>query len=257
MSNVRAFSTTIIPCARQYKSVVNRQLKKPINYKEGDSKPWYLHVPKEIPQYPAYPYGEARVFKRSDRGLFGGQERGSGHQISSMGNKHRRSWLPNVITKTLWSESLNKTVKLKLTARVLRTITKEGGLDNYLTKDKSARIKELGIFGWQLRYDILKAREEKNKPANYTSVKLEDGSVAKVYYKGSYKGQPIQLTVGRRTLLRKLFPVVKYHTTGELHYSKFGVEHAKTSFEELLKECEKYDVDLSDSVLKSTTATTE
>ncbi|KAF6012280.1 hypothetical protein HII12_002433 [Brettanomyces bruxellensis] len=246
----RFFSITASTNARQYKSVVSRLVKKRKEYKEGDEKPWYLRIPEEKPKYPLYPYGEALFFKRSDRGLYGGQERGSGYQVSEMGNRTPRSWLPNVVTKRLWSEALNKTIKIRLTSRVLRTITKEGGLDNYLTKEKSARIKELGIFGWKLRYDVLKAREKANKPLNYDLKKNPNGEDVKVFYSGTYKGEPIQLTVGRRKLASLLFPVVRNHTTEPLSFAKFGVEHAKASFGDILKECEGYDMDLSNVSFK-------
>lgn len=40
-------------------------------------------------------------------------------------------------------------------ARVLRTIDKVGGLDEYLLGDKPGRIKELGVGGWALRWRLL------------------------------------------------------------------------------------------------------
>lgn len=60
--------------------------------------------------------------------------------------------------KGLWSETLNRKISIKMTAKVLKTISKEGGIDNYLTKEKSARIKELGPTGWKLRYRVLKEK---------------------------------------------------------------------------------------------------
>lgn len=39
-------------------------------------------------------------------------------------------------------------------ARVLRTIDKVGGLDEYLLGGKAARVKELGMGGWALRWRI-------------------------------------------------------------------------------------------------------
>lgn len=41
-------------------------------------------------------------------------------------------------------------------ARVLRTIDKVGGLDEYLLGEKAARIKDLGMGGWALRWRIMK-----------------------------------------------------------------------------------------------------
>lgn len=37
----------------------------------------------------------------------------------------------------------------------MRTIKKCGGLDQYLLGDKPARIKELGLFGWKLRWKVM------------------------------------------------------------------------------------------------------
>lgn len=244
-SGVRAFSTSVSCNARAYKSVVNRQLKQKPEYKVGDVRPNRLWVPKEVSKYPEYPYGEARIFKRADRGLYGGQVITFGNKISEMRNHNRRTWLPNVVVKTLWSAALNRMIKMRLTARVLRTITKEGGLDNYVTKDKAARVKELGIFGWHLRYDVLRAREAAARPPAYEVVKKEDGSEVKVFYRGEYLGAPIQLTVGKRKLLEKLYPAVKLNTVGELKFGQFNVPRATKSVEEILNECEALKVDLS------------
>ncbi|KAG0683162.1 39S ribosomal protein L24, mitochondrial [Pichia californica] len=242
---IRAFSTSMSNNARSYKSVVNRQLKETPDYKIGDVRPKRLWIPKEVSKYPAYPYGEARIFKRSDRGLYGGQVIGFGNKISEMGNHTRRSWLPNVVTKSLWSSSLNRIIKMKLTARVLRTITHEGGLDNYVTKDKEARIKELGLYGWRLRYDILKAREAAARPVAFEIAKKEDGSEVKVYYKGEYSGSSIKLTIGKRKLLEQLFPAVKLNTVGNLKYGEFNVARSNKTIQEILVECESLNVDLS------------
>lgn len=46
--------------------------------------------------------------------------------------------------------------------RVLRTIDKVGGLDNYLLGDKPARVKELGPWGWKLRWRIMRSDVVKN-----------------------------------------------------------------------------------------------
>lgn len=44
---------------------------------------------------------------------------------------------------------------MRVTTRVLKTIDKVGGLDEYLLGEKSARIKELGMNGWLLRWRIM------------------------------------------------------------------------------------------------------
>lgn len=63
-----------------------------------------------------------------------------------------RKWYPNVRVQTLVSKALNVQMTLPVVARVSRTIKKCGGLDEYLTGDKPARIKELGLLGWKLRW---------------------------------------------------------------------------------------------------------
>ena len=247
--SVRAFSTGAINNARAYKSVVNRQIKHKPDYKVGDVRSHKLWVPKELGKYPEYPYGEARIFKRSDRGLYGGQVIATGNKVSEMGNRSRRTWLPNVIVKTLWSQAMNRMIKMKLTARVLRTITKEGGLDNYVTKDKEARIKELGLYGWRLRHDVMKAKLMSSLPPNFEVCKVTtpegETEEVKIFHKGTYNGEQIQLTKGKRALIRHLFPTAKLHTSGELKFEIFNMTHAKKSYEELLKECESLKVDLS------------
>ena len=42
-----------------------------------------------------------------------------------------------------------------MTTRVLRTIDKCGGLDEYVLGEKPARIKELGMLGWSLRWSVM------------------------------------------------------------------------------------------------------
>jgi large subunit ribosomal protein L28 len=77
--------------------------------------------------------------------------------------KTRRYWRPNVHQKRLWSESLGTFVKIRITTRVLRTLDKVGGLDEYLLGEKTARIKELGMAGWKLRWRIMQTDRVKER----------------------------------------------------------------------------------------------
>jgi large subunit ribosomal protein L28 len=45
--------------------------------------------------------------------------------------------------------------KLRVTARVLKTMDREGGLDEYLLKDDEHRVKEMGPLGWALRWTLM------------------------------------------------------------------------------------------------------
>lgn len=60
--------------------------------------------------------------------------------------------------KRLWSAALDDYVRVRVQARVLRTIDKVGGLDEYLLGDKAARIKELGMGGWVLRWKLIQTK---------------------------------------------------------------------------------------------------
>ncbi|KAL4803639.1 ribosomal L28 family-domain-containing protein [Aspergillus unguis] len=112
----------------------------------------------KMPDYiPPYPYGPNYVYRQSNTGLYGGVSIQFGNKISQGRNegKTRRSWRPNVRRKKLWSEALQQDLFIKVTRKSLRTIRKAGGLDNYLLDDRPARIKELGVFGWKLRWQVM------------------------------------------------------------------------------------------------------
>ena len=68
-----------------------------------------------------------------------------------------------MLRRKLWSDSLASFVKIRVTARVLRTIDKCGGLDGYLLGEKTARIKDLGMGGWKLRWRIMQTDKLKER----------------------------------------------------------------------------------------------
>lgn len=109
------------------------------------------------PLMPAYPYGENTAFPEANFGLYGGSTITSGSKISKGRNKGKtlRHWFPNVRVETVKSEALGQELKLPITARVMRTINKCGGIDQYVTGEKPARIKELGLMGWKLRWLVM------------------------------------------------------------------------------------------------------
>ncbi|KAL1995789.1 hypothetical protein VTN49DRAFT_655 [Thermomyces lanuginosus] len=115
---------------------------------------------KKLPEHiPPYPYGPRRTYKQADFGLYGGAEIQFGNKVSKGRNhgKTRRAWRPNVRWKKLHSDALNEDLYIKVTKKALRTIEKCGGLDNYLLGDSPSRIKELGMFGWELRYRVMQS----------------------------------------------------------------------------------------------------
>jgi large subunit ribosomal protein L28 len=126
------------------------------------------HLPKNvIPKdayIPAYPYGDHQLFKQANKGLYGEQMIRFGNNVSKdTETKTRRNWKPNVLSKSLYSVALKKKIKLRITAKVLKTMDREGGLDEYLLKDNVARIKELGPMGWALRWTLMQKPEVINR----------------------------------------------------------------------------------------------
>lgn len=63
-----------------------------------------------------------------------------GQNVSHSNRKTKRKFLPNLCNVTLLSDSLNKKVKLRVSAGTLRTIDNKGGLDGFLLSRKSKQL---------------------------------------------------------------------------------------------------------------------
>jgi large subunit ribosomal protein L28 len=114
---------------------------------------------------PPYPPGPSRVYKQGDRGLYGGTKVMFGnhvaeapHHSQKAGKKVRRRWNPNVQYHQLYSESLGRSFRFRLTTGVMRTIDRVGGLDNYLLEGGLNRIKQLGVAGWHWRWHLMQTK---------------------------------------------------------------------------------------------------
>ena len=111
------------------------------------------------PLMPPYPYGKNTHFPEANYGLYGGSTVLSGNTISSGRNKGKtvRKWFPNIRFETIRSDALDTDLHIPIRARVMRTIRKAGGLDEYLLGSTTARKKELGLLGWKLRWLVMKS----------------------------------------------------------------------------------------------------
>ncbi|KAL9939963.1 hypothetical protein V8E36_000668 [Tilletia maclaganii] len=89
-----------------------------------------------------------QTFKRAQRGLYDGKIIQFGNNVPKSRTKTRRTWLPNVQTQRVFSELLDRDVRMKVTTSALRSIQKAGGLDRYLAHTKDSI---LGRFGCELR----------------------------------------------------------------------------------------------------------
>jgi len=69
-----------------------------------------------------------------------GKGRQVGNNVSHANNKTKRTFLPNLQNVTLISESLEKSVKLKVSTHGLRSVEHVGGLDNWLAKTSDEKL---------------------------------------------------------------------------------------------------------------------
>jgi large subunit ribosomal protein L28 len=152
----RVLTQTSTPAVRRALSTTPRTL-----YKQPRVPDSSIPIPSataKAPEIPLYPYGERQFYKQSNTGLYGSQRIRFGNNVSTKHEvKTRRKWRPNVQSKRLWSDALGVFVRTRITTRVLRTVDKEGGLDNYLLGNKAARIRDLGPWGWRLRWRLMQS----------------------------------------------------------------------------------------------------
>jgi large subunit ribosomal protein L28 len=58
----------------------------------------------------------------------------TGHLVSHSNRKTKRRFLPNLCNVTLLSDTLGRSVRLRVSANALRTVEHRGGLDAFLIK---------------------------------------------------------------------------------------------------------------------------
>ena len=80
-----------------------------------------------FPSLPSFAAALSQPFKRSQLGLFHGKTKQYGNNVPFSKKKTRRSWLPNIQNKRLFSDALGENVRVKLTTRALKTIRKVCG----------------------------------------------------------------------------------------------------------------------------------
>ena len=69
-----------------------------------------------------------------------GKGRQVGHNVSHANNKTKRTYLPNLQNVTLMSDSLEKSVKLRVSTHGLRSVEHNCGLDNWLLKTSDEKL---------------------------------------------------------------------------------------------------------------------
>ncbi|HRK96253.1 MAG TPA: 50S ribosomal protein L28 [Rhodospirillales bacterium] len=79
----------------------------------------------------------------------------TGNNVSHANNKTRRRYLPNLQETSVFSESLGRMVRMRLSTSALRTIEHKGGFDAFLV---GARALELPTDLRRLKKQVEKAR---------------------------------------------------------------------------------------------------
>ena len=66
----------------------------------------------------------------------------SGHTVSHSNLKTKRKVLPNLCNVTLLSDTLKRSVRLRISANALRSVEHRGGLDAFLAKAKGDELSQ-------------------------------------------------------------------------------------------------------------------
>jgi large subunit ribosomal protein L28 len=64
----------------------------------------------------------------------------TGHKVSHSNRKTKRRFLPNLVNVTLTSDTLEQSIRLRISANALRTVDHRGGLDAFLAKAKDLEL---------------------------------------------------------------------------------------------------------------------
>ena len=78
-----------------------------------------------------------------------------GHKVSHSNIKTKRRFMPNLLNVTMISDTLGRSVRLRVSANALKTVDHRGGLDAFLMK---ARDEELSEKALELKRQIRKKR---------------------------------------------------------------------------------------------------
>lgn len=78
-----------------------------------------------------------------------------GNNVSHANNKTKKRFLPNLQVTSLYSDTLDQMVRVRIAAKGLRTIEHNGGIDQFLL---NAKDKDLGEDALKIKRRIEKAQ---------------------------------------------------------------------------------------------------
>ena len=85
-----------------------------------------------------------------------------GHKVSHSNIKTKRRFLPNLLNVTMISDTLGRSVRLRVSANAIKTVDHRGGLDAFL---KKAKADELSPKALKLKQQIDKKTAETKSAA--------------------------------------------------------------------------------------------
>ncbi len=78
----------------------------------------------------------------------------TGNNVSHSHRKTKRRFLPNLQDVTLISDTLGRSLRLRISSAALRTVDHRGGLDQFLAKANDADLSERAL---KIKRDVAKA----------------------------------------------------------------------------------------------------
>jgi large subunit ribosomal protein L28 len=114
-----------------------------------------VRLPEDLGFGPARRVSQIEGFAMSRRCDLTGKAAQTGHKVSHSNRKTKRRFLPNLCNVTFISDTLNRSVRLRVSANAVKSVDHRGGLDAFLMK---ARDEELSPEALDLKREIAKKR---------------------------------------------------------------------------------------------------
>jgi len=89
-----------------------------------------------------------------------GKKQMVGNNVSHAHNKTKRTFQPNLQDTSIFSETLGRKIKVRVSAAGLRTVDHKGGLDNYLMNTAPTKL-DPALRPVKAEIEKVKAREGK------------------------------------------------------------------------------------------------
>ncbi|KAJ6608639.1 hypothetical protein B0H10DRAFT_1815423 [Mycena sp. CBHHK59/15] len=140
----------------------------------------------------------SQPFKRSQFGLFQGKTKQYGNNVPFSLHKTRRTWLPNVQRKRLFSDTLQSHVRVKVTTSALKTIKKKGGIDNYVMQTGA------DLLGWRGMKIRVMLREAQGRTADMARKAGKSEEVTDAKTTRPHKMSPRATTIDPAATLKSL-----------------------------------------------------